>query len=56
MKFTDLPLHTPLQKTIAEKGFTELTSIQKTCIPEILNRKDIVGQAETGIQIGRAHV
>ena len=48
MKFTDLPLHTPLQKTIAEKGFTDLTPIQKTCIPEILKRKDIVGQAETG--------
>jgi len=28
--------------------FSELTAIQEKCIPEILNGKDVVGQAETG--------
>jgi ATP-dependent RNA helicase DeaD len=30
------------------QGFKDLTLIQEKCIPEILNGKDVVGQAETG--------
>lgn len=48
MNFKDIEINLKLQEKIKESGFTELTSIQEKCIPEILNGKDVVGQAETG--------
>ena len=48
MKFENLNLNQYIIKKTIEKGFQELTPIQKQCIPEILRNKDVVGQAETG--------
>ncbi len=48
MKFTELSINQKLIETTQKKRFTELTTIQEKCIPEILNGKDIIGQAETG--------
>ena len=48
MKFHELNINKKLIDTAHKLGFKELTLIQKRCIPEILNNKDIIGQAETG--------
>ena len=48
MKFNELNINTKLIDKTRELGFEELTTIQEKCLPEILNGKDVVGQAETG--------
>lgn len=48
MNFEKLNINTKLKNKLNEVGFKDLTSIQEKCIPEILNGKDVVGQAETG--------
>ena len=48
MKFEELNINLSLKEKIKEIGFKELTPIQAKCVPEILNGKDVVGQAETG--------
>ncbi len=48
MDFKEITMNSKLQSKIDEFGFTELTSIQEKCIPEIRHGRDVVGQAETG--------
>jgi len=48
MNFKNININTRLKNKLNEVGFNDLTSIQEKCIPEILNGKDVVGQAETG--------
>ncbi|UCF13613.1 MAG: DEAD/DEAH box helicase [Thermoplasmatales archaeon] len=48
MNFEKLNINLKLHRKIEEFGFKDLTSIQDKCIPEILDGKDVVGQAETG--------
>jgi ATP-dependent RNA helicase DeaD len=48
MNFEKLNINLKLHKKILEFGFKDLTCIQEKCIPEILKRRDVVGQAETG--------
>ncbi len=37
-----------LQRAIAAEGYGEPTDIQEQCIPHLLNRRDLVGTAQTG--------
>jgi superfamily II DNA/RNA helicase len=48
MKCEQLNIQTKLLAKLQEQEFKELTTIQEKCIPEILQGKDVVGQAETG--------
>jgi len=48
MKFTDVQIKEQLKRIISEQGLVELTEIQEQSIPQILEGKDVVGQAETG--------
>ena len=48
MKFDELNINNRLIDKTHELEFKELTTIQEKCLPEILNGKDVVGQAETG--------
>ena len=48
MRFEDLKLSEPILKALDEKGYTEPTPIQAKAIPIILERKDILGVAQTG--------
>jgi ATP-dependent RNA helicase DeaD len=48
MKCEQLSIHLKLLEKLQEQQFEELTCIQEKCIPEILQGKDVVGQAETG--------
>jgi superfamily II DNA/RNA helicase len=48
MKFNELNINEKLKDKTNELEFKELTLIQEKCIPEIINGKDVVGQAETG--------
>jgi ATP-dependent RNA helicase RhlE len=48
MKFTDLPIITPILKAIALKGYTTPTPIQEQSIPVILQGRDLLGCAQTG--------
>ncbi len=47
--FSDLGIHEPLQKSLAELKFSEPTDIQEKTIPVVLNQKeDVVALAKTG--------
>ena len=48
MGFEKLNLHQDILKAVKKSGFVEPTAIQKRCIPEIKNGKDVVGQSLTG--------
>lgn len=46
--FADLPLSIPIQKAIADLGFTQLTPTQAKILPHTLANQDVIGQAQTG--------
>jgi len=48
MRFDELAIDQVFKDTVRGLGFEELTTIQEKCIPEILNKRDVAGQAETG--------
>jgi len=48
MRFEELNINSKLVNRTEELGFKELTRIQERCMNDILNGKDVVGQAETG--------
>ena len=48
MRFTELDFSPPLQQTIRSLGYEELTPIQIQAIPPGLQKRDVVGCAQTG--------
>ncbi|MDL2266153.1 DEAD/DEAH box helicase [Parabacteroides sp. OttesenSCG-928-G21] len=48
MTFRELKIIEPILKALAEKGYQDPTPIQHDAIPEILNKRDILGLAQTG--------
>ncbi|MBY0384790.1 DEAD/DEAH box helicase [bacterium] len=46
--FQELSLSTELQKAISETGYTTPTPIQEKAIPYLLDKKDLLGCAQTG--------
>lgn len=48
MSFKNLNLIEPIQKALANEGYTEPTPIQQQAIPMILHGKDVFGSAQTG--------
>jgi ATP-dependent RNA helicase RhlE len=48
MHFTELELSTPLQTSVRTMGYEETTPIQTRAIPPGLERRDVVGSAQTG--------
>jgi ATP-dependent RNA helicase RhlE len=48
MSFEKINLIKPIQKALAEEGYTIPTQIQKQAIPILLERKDLLGCAQTG--------
>jgi ATP-dependent RNA helicase RhlE len=48
IKFTELPLITPLQFALRETGYEHPTPIQQAAIPIILEGHDLLGIAQTG--------
>ena len=48
MKFEELELIEPLLKALEEEKYDVPTSVQEKAIPHILNRKDVLGSAQTG--------
>lgn len=48
MRFEDLKLIDPLLKAVKDRKYTEPTPIQARAIPIILQRKDVLGVAQTG--------
>jgi ATP-dependent RNA helicase RhlE len=48
MSFENLNLIKPLQTALANEGYTIPTPIQQQAIPVILERKDLLGSAQTG--------
>ncbi|MEM6967619.1 MAG: DEAD/DEAH box helicase [Bacteroidota bacterium] len=48
MRFEDLKLIAPILKAVEDKNYTEPTPIQRRAIPEVLQRKDVLGVAQTG--------
>jgi len=48
MKFTDLGINDQILKALEEQGYTHPTPIQEQSIPILLDRKDLLGCAQTG--------
>jgi len=48
MKFDELKLHPSLLKAVKDQNYVTPTKIQEKAIPLILNKKDILGSAQTG--------
>ena len=48
MNFNDLNINDDIKSAINKMGFNKLTPIQTKAIPDALNGKDIIGQAQTG--------
>lgn len=48
MTFKDLRLKRKLVKTLAEKGYESPTPIQQRSIPAVINKRDVIGSAQTG--------
>ena len=48
MSFEKLNLIKPIQKALSNKGYEIATQIQELAIPVILERKDVLGCAQTG--------
>ena len=48
MKFEDLKIVEPILRALKAKNYTEPTEIQAKAIPHILQRKDVMGCAQTG--------
>lgn len=46
--YSEFGLSDVIIRNIAEKGYTNLTKIQFSAIPEIINNRDIIGVASTG--------
>lgn len=48
VKFEDLGIDERILRAVTEMGFEETTPIQARAIPEVMQGKDIIGQAQTG--------
>ncbi|MCE9543140.1 MAG: DEAD/DEAH box helicase, partial [Verrucomicrobia bacterium] len=48
MPFRSLGLDAAILKAVQETGYTEPTPIQSAAIPHILQRRDLIGIAQTG--------
>ena len=48
MTFKDLGIIEPILKALEAEGYTHPTPIQEQSIPILLNRKDLLGCAQTG--------
>ncbi len=48
MSFTDLGLSEKVQQAVAAAGYNTPTPIQQTAIPHVLQRRDVLGIAQTG--------
>lgn len=48
IKFNDMNISQQIKRALVEKGYEEATAIQSLAIEPILNRKDVIGLAQTG--------
>ena len=48
MKFEDFKLNPEILRALKDENYTEPTLIQSASIPLILNREDVLGNAQTG--------
>ncbi|MBU9714484.1 DEAD/DEAH box helicase [Evansella tamaricis] len=48
MKFEDFPISDEIKRAIKDMGFEAPSPIQEKVIPEILQKQDVIGQAQTG--------
>ncbi|MBM3362767.1 MAG: DEAD/DEAH box helicase [Betaproteobacteria bacterium] len=46
--FSQLQLHSPLSRAVAEMGYESMTPIQAQAIPVVLQGRDVMGAAQTG--------
>ncbi|KAG5449477.1 ATP-dependent RNA helicase ddx18 [Clonorchis sinensis] len=46
--FADLPVSEPIKRAVANMGFKEMTEIQKLCLPQLLEHRDVMACAKTG--------
>nr|AGC52720.1 DEAD box ATP-dependent RNA helicase [Spirometra erinaceieuropaei] len=47
-KFSDLPISDLIKKALVDMDLTDMTEIQKQCIPHLLEGRDVMASAKTG--------
>ncbi|VDN10721.1 unnamed protein product [Dibothriocephalus latus] len=47
-KFSDLPISDLIKKALVDMNLTDMTEIQKQCIPHLLEGRDVMASAKTG--------
>lgn len=48
LRFEEVNLSSDIQRAVSDMGFEEMSPIQSSAIPVIMDGKDIIGQAQTG--------
>ena len=48
LQFSELALSPEMERAIVDMGFIDASPIQAQTIPHLLNKKDVIGQAQTG--------
>lgn len=47
-RYQDADIDSRILRAVEEMGFDQMTPIQEQAIPVLLERKDVIGQAQTG--------
>ena len=47
-RYQDAAIDSRILRAVEEMGFVQMTPIQEQAIPVLLERKDVIGQAQTG--------
>ena len=48
LRFDEVNLSEEIQRAVSDMGFEEMSPIQSSAIPILMDGKDIIGQAQTG--------
>lgn len=48
LRYEDSGIHPKILRAVSEMGYTQMTPIQEQAIPQLMEGKDVIGQAQTG--------
>lgn len=48
LRYEDSGINPKILRTVSEMGYTQMTPIQEQAIPQLMEGKDVIGQAQTG--------
>ena len=48
LRYEDSGINPKILRAVSEMGYTQMTPIQEQAIPQLMEGKDVIGQAQTG--------